>query len=605
MKNFTLLLSLLFVVVSLQAQDYLISFAGKGASTSIDNIQVENLTQNKRVSLSGTEVLHLVATNTGINPILDIDDALRIYPNPTNGYSIIDFVATAFGTTKIELFDITGKRVVSDQNTLTVGTHSYQISGLGSGIYTVKIYSQAFTYTGKLVCNGEPNSNAKINYIGNIVIPVTAEKLKSASAEKIMQYTTGDRLKITSKSGNYSTIITDVPTQSKTITFTFVPCTDGDGNNYPVVQIGTQIWMAENLKTTKYNNGDPITNVTDNTAWGNLTTGAQCSFNNDASIGNKYGKLYNWFAVNDSRNIPPPGWHVPTGVEWTRLENYLIANLSSYGPIVNALAAKTDWASSTYEGTVGYNLNKNNNTGFTALPGGYRDDSEQSGAFYGINKIGGWWSSTEGNNTHAWCWYTFNDDGDLISDYDYSMECGFSVRCVYSLSLYEVVPTVISKVAESMTLTSAICGGNITSDGSSTVTARGVCWGTSPNPTIANSKTVDGTGIGSYTSSITGLTANTTYYLRAYATNSTGTGYGNQVNFTITSGITGGTVTDIDGNVYHTVTIGTKVWMVENLKTTKYRNSEPIPNITDGTEWGKLSTGAQCNFNNNAPYGSI
>lgn len=168
------------------------------------------------------------------------------------------------------------------------------------------------------------------------------------------------------------------------------------------------------------------------------------------------------------------------------------------------------------------------------------------------------------------------------------------------------VPTVTTTAASSISQTGASSGGNVTSDGGATVTARGVCWSTSNAPTISDSKTTDGSGTGSFTSTLTGLTANTTYYIRAYATNSNGTGYGSAVTCTTaTNG--GGTVTDIDGNVYHTITIGTQVWMVENLKTTKYRNGDPITNLASNSQWvTAAATGAPgyCDYDNDAANGT-
>ncbi len=99
--------------------------------------------------------------------------------------------------------------------------------------------------------------------------------------------------------------------------------TDIDGNVYRTVKIGTQVWMAENLKTTKYRNGDPIANVTNGASWKALTTGAYCWYNNDAENKVTYGGLYNWFVVADSRKIAPTGWHVPTDAEWTVLTDFL------------------------------------------------------------------------------------------------------------------------------------------------------------------------------------------------------------------------------------------------------------------------------------------
>ena len=149
---------------------------------------------------------------------------------------------------------------------------------------------------------------------------------------------------------------------------------------------------------------------------------------------------------------------------------------------------------------------------------------------------------------------------------------------------------------------SATSGGSITSDGGSAVTARGICWSKVDKPTIADSKTVDSTGTGSFVSQLTDLSSNTTYYVRAYATNAAGTTYGNSVQFTTNT-------IDIDGNLYHSVTIGAQVWMVENLKVTHYRNGDPVPNVTDNAQWESLSQGAYCDYNNDpgntAVYGHL
>ena len=150
-----------------------------------------------------------------------------------------------------------------------------------------------------------------------------------------------------------------------------------------------------------------------------------------------------------------------------------------------------------------------------------------------------------------------------------------------------------------ITDSSSTSGGNVTSDGGATVIARGVCWDTAQNPTIANDKTNDGSGTGIFTSNITGLIQETSYYVRAYATNSKGTAYGNEVTFT-TLPASGGTLTDIDGNEYNTVIIGTQVWMAENLKVTKYRNGDPIPDVISSSEWSSLTTGGYCNISNDA-----
>ena len=207
--------------------------------------------------------------------------------------------------------------------------------------------------------------------------------------------------------------------------------TDADGNVYHTITIGTQTWMVENLKVTKYNDGTAIPNVSDATAWAALTTGAYCDYDNSTANGTKYGHLYNWYTVN-TRKLAPAGWHVPTDAEWTTLQNYLIANGYNYdatttdNKIAKALAAKTDWNTSTTTGAIGNDLTLNNSTGFSALPGGYRLNS---GSFIDFGNNGLWWSATEDSTGLAWYRYLFYDSTDLDS-FSLGKRNGFSVRCV-------------------------------------------------------------------------------------------------------------------------------------------------------------------------------
>ncbi|MBK6833958.1 MAG: fibrobacter succinogenes major paralogous domain-containing protein [Bacteroidetes bacterium] len=193
--------------------------------------------------------------------------------------------------------------------------------------------------------------------------------------------------------------------------------TDAEGNTYATIQIGSQVWMAENLKVTKYRNGDPIANVTDDIQWSNLTTGAYSNYNNNTNNGATYGKLYNWFAVSDSRNICPVGWHIPDKTEWTTL----LTNIGGY-PTGGGKMKSTGllfWQSP--------NLDATNESGFSALPGGTRTEL---GVSLDIGKRGYWWSTSEGL-TPPWAYtmYLFYNAGNASAPSLYK-KCGLSVRCV-------------------------------------------------------------------------------------------------------------------------------------------------------------------------------
>lgn len=155
-----------------------------------------------------------------------------------------------------------------------------------------------------------------------------------------------------------------------------------------------------------------------------------------------------------------------------------------------------------------------------------------------------------------------------------------------------LLPTLTTTNLSVLTYTTANSGGNISNDGGAPITVRGVCWSNNQNPTTADSKTIDGSGIGIFTSSITGLLSNTIYYLRAYATNIQGTAYGDQIIFSIKSDVDATTVTDIDGNIYKTVKIGTQTWMAEDLKVKHYQNGDAISYPITNDEWVNIKEGA-------------
>ena len=176
------------------------------------------------------------------------------------------------------------------------------------------------------------------------------------------------------------------------------------------VKIGTQTWTTKNLDVTKYRNGDAIPQVQD-TTWEKLTTGAWCYYANKTANGTTYGKLYNWFAVNDTRGLAPKGYHIPTDAEWRILSNYLGEEAGT------KMKSTSGW---TEDG------NGTNSSGFSGLPGGYRD---YNGTFYVIDYKGYWWSSTEDDTEYAWNRGLNCYGRSVITSMDYK-QYGFSVRCL-------------------------------------------------------------------------------------------------------------------------------------------------------------------------------
>jgi uncharacterized protein (TIGR02145 family) len=220
--------------------------------------------------------------------------------------------------------------------------------------------------------------------------------------------------------------------------------TDIDGNVYQTVQIGTQVWMAENLKTTRYRNGDLIPTNLSNTDWDNATTGAYSIYDNKPENDKTYGKLYNWYAVVDSRNLCPAGWHVPSDAEWTTLLKYLGGDSITVTESImegGKMEAERNVSVSIMESGVSIaggkmkavsnlwqspNTGATNESGFSGLPGGCRGDD---GTYDVIGYKGGWWSSTEKATDIAWNLLLESSNDNTLRG-DPEKQIGISVRCI-------------------------------------------------------------------------------------------------------------------------------------------------------------------------------
>lgn len=518
MKNASLLVFILLWFCNLYAQDYEIKFSGNGASSEVDSVTIENITQGNKITLSGSQSLHLKAFATGIKPIQDNSEfQLNLYPNPSTDYFTIEFGSQKMGLVAVRIFDVLGRELICSIQSLAIGFHSFRVSGLGSGIYMVKVDLEGNSYTKKLVSNNLSGTQLNINYLGSTKNFHKISKLKSITDVKYLQYNTGDRLKFIGKSGKYSTIVMDVPTANKTIDFSFVECTDADGNNYPVVHIGNQVWMAENLRTTKYNDGSIIPYVTDNLKWAGLSTDAYCWYNNSMENLATYGALYNWFAIS-SNKLAPKGWHVATNKDWLDLINYIGENTDAGGKLKES--GYVHWENPNYGAT--------NEYGFSALPGGVRIYNQQYsvlGVYGDLGKAGNWWASTEQDDSHA-RYTALGFDRMKINNSFAEKQNGYSVRSVLG-----TLPSVKTMPITNIKADSAMVGGQITNNGGLPLIKKGVCWSIQHNPTISDFKTADENSEEIFSCIITELNQNTTYYVRAFAINELGISYGNEESF--------------------------------------------------------------------------
>jgi uncharacterized protein (TIGR02145 family) len=193
----------------------------------------------------------------------------------------------------------------------------------------------------------------------------------------------------------------------------------GSAAKYDRIKIGSQVWLQKNLAVSHYQNGDKIPQVKDPAKWGALTTGAWCWYNNDSATGAIYGKLYNWYAVNDPRGLAPTGWHVPGNAEWDTLLVYLANNPGGKLKDTGTIEAGTGlWHAP--------NFNATNESGFTGFPGGYHSFN---GTFYVIGNDGYWWSSTERDIAYAWYRHLSYISRRLGNGFGGKAN-GFSVRCI-------------------------------------------------------------------------------------------------------------------------------------------------------------------------------
>lgn len=314
-----------------------------------------------------------------------------------------------------------------------------------------------------------------------------------------------------------------------------------DGYTYSVVEVGRQCWFAENLQTTVYANGSGISNVTSYYQWGNpVIGGARCDYHNDLANVTTYGRLYNWYAVDDARGLCPTGWHVPTHVEWTELGDYIISQ-GFAGAAGTALKSTTGWNNGG---------NGTDDFGFSALPGGFRSEN---GPFGDKGLFGFWWSSSLNgySSYHRW----LGSDEPIFYWWIAHPRQGHSVRCLRDSLTPEIQGCTNPAYIE------YIAAANI-DDGSCANAVVSGCTDPAYTEYDASANSDDGS-----CASLVDLNC---------------------------------LEPTMDGYDYDVAQVGDQCWFTENLRTTIYADGTAILEVADGGAWIGLSTGARCDYNNDS-----
>jgi len=427
---------------------------------ALDSIYVKNLTQG------GDTVLYYPDTVLHISSVGIFDygyaknnlSVLQNYPNPFFQSTTINIYLPENEFVAISVFDILGRKLTTFKNNLNAGNHSFTFYPCKEQFYIFSVSTKHEQKTIKMLGYGNiTNDNCKIIYEG---IAEKAISLKSVKSNFIFSY--GDYLSYTGYatiSGNKgSGFIEDNPTNDESYIFDIgedgIPCpdmptvTDIDVNVYQTVRIGSQCWLAENLKTTRYRDGTDINYPgSNNPAWSNDTFGAYAWHNNDTTYKNTYGALYNWFAVNNTSGLCPAGWHVPTDAEWCILENYVERNTDSYcnimTPDVRGIntgrilkSCRTTFGTDVPSYCVAdehpkwdYHINTFgiDSYGFSALPGGWR----VSQLYSGPGDYGFWWTASESEyDNSSGIRRTLYYEYPSIFRGDSPKSVGYSVRCL-------------------------------------------------------------------------------------------------------------------------------------------------------------------------------
>lgn len=392
MKFYKTLLTVLVAVFisttqALNISGKVVNVAGTGISGALIKLEASGLSATS--GADGSFSISSVDINSPVNHLTQQKLSVTI----SNRSLHIKLIEKSI--VEITTYTITGKLISRVHKSMDAGNHVLPQHHKSAGLYLYKIQA------------GNTRFFTKVLLCGNSACTITqspSNALMNTMALSVDDFSPKTYKILATKDGYidyHDKIFSDDTSGVMIIMFVLAgTVTDADGNIYEAIQIGNQIWTLVNLRTTKLNDGTPISLVTGSDAWKNLTTPGRCYINNitNEDIIKRYGALYNWSAVNSGK-LAPQGWHVPTSQEWDILETYLIKNGYNWDGsttdnlIAKSMAAKTDWVPYDAPGTVGMDLTKNNKSGFSALPASKRYGS---GPFSWSGRDAYWWSATDG-----------------------------------------------------------------------------------------------------------------------------------------------------------------------------------------------------------------
>ena len=426
-QTFLAVFVFLTCILSANAFNYTVRFAGKGASTEVTSVLVQNITNGSNVTLTSGQELNLIEGFSGTEGVDDQSRGRMQMLSDRNGNASISFQVLNAGSTSIGLFSPDGRILASVHNKLNEGTHCFRLI-LPGGLCIVRVSGNGFNYHSKAISRSQSGSTVQI--LSDVTEGhgrLAPARVEAASAVT-MGYTPGDRIVFRGSSGTMSTLVSDVITANKTIEFNFVPCADADGNLYTTITIGDQVWMAENLKTTKYADGTDIilrASKAEYLADPDRRTTPVCRyFNDDPATKDIAGLAYKYQTIN-YKNVCPEGWHVPNHYEWRTLRDAVASDgHTRFNSIRKTGSSSEFWRK---EGST-------NASGFSAIgTGAFWDE------WYVHEKTWAIWLASDlfnSSSTDNWFFYASTDDNlspeSIVCDEIASSSQDFitAVRCV-------------------------------------------------------------------------------------------------------------------------------------------------------------------------------